>query len=193
MRRTLVVLTMLLAACSPTDDATETAPPVEMVTTTTMATTTTTEHVDMAVTTPAFAAGGTIPVEYTCDGDDVSPQLDIVGLPPATRAVAVIVTDPDAPMGTWYHWVEVDIPVDANALTLPRDVSEPGTPILNSWNLEGYMGPCPPAGQEHEYVFTVYALSSDLDLPSGVDAAAALTAVETVALDSAALSGVYAR
>lgn len=193
MRRTLVVLTVLLAACSPADDAAETAPPVETVTTTTMATTTTTEPVDMAVTTPAFPEGGTIPVEYTCDGDDVSPQLDIVGLPPATRAVAVIVTDPDAPMGTWYHWVEVDIPADASELTLPRDVSEPGVPILNSWNLEGYMGPCPPAGQEHEYVFTVYALSSDLGLPPGVTEEAALTAVETVALDTAALRGFYAR
>lgn len=188
------VIAILATACSPADDSAETAVSSTLATTTTtIASTSTTERLDFAVSSPAFEEGESIPSEYTCDGEDVSPELQIVGLPPTTRSVAVVVSDPDAPLGTWYHWVEFDIPVTGDSLTLSRDVGSVGVPGVNSWNLEGYMGPCPPQGEEHRYVFTVYALGDDLGLPDGVDAIAVIDAAEASQLGSVEMTGLYAR
>ena len=188
------VIAILATACSPADDSAETAVSSTLATTTTtIASTSTTERLDFAVSSPAFGEGESIPSEYTCDGEDVSPELQIVGLPPTTRSVAVVVSDPDAPLGTWYHWVEFDIPVTGDSLALSRDVGTVGVPGVNSWNLEGYMGPCPPQGEEHRYVFTVYALGDDLGLPGGVDAIAVIEAAEAAQLGSVEMTGLYAR
>lgn len=193
-----IVMAILITACSPTDNSAEstvssTTATTSAATTTTLASTSTTERLDFAVSSPAFGEGESIPSEYTCDGEDVSPELQMVGLPPTTRSVAVVVSDPDAPLGTWYHWVEFDIPVAGDSLTLSRDSGIVGVPGVNSWNLEGYMGPCPPEGEEHRYVFTVYALGEDLGLPGGVDAIAVIDAAEASRLGSVEITGLYGR
>jgi hypothetical protein len=155
--------------------------------------TTTTTLPDFGVTSPAFEDGAAIPTELTCDGADVSPELNIVGLPQRTQSIVVIVDDPDAPLGTWIHWVESDIAAAPGPFDLPRDTPRLGIEAVNSWNLVGYMGPCPPAGEEHRYVFTIYAIDDFLDLPAGVDSDSVRTAMDGHVVDSAELTGVYGR
>lgn len=124
----------------------------------------------------AFAPGGAIPREYTCQGIDVSPELSWSGVPATADSLVLIVEDPDvpdpaAPERTWVHWVLYDIP--ATATGLPRDVPTEGLPSgtrqgKNDWKRAGWGGPCPPIGR-HRYMFKLYALSEslpDLDLPS---------------------------
>jgi len=124
----------------------------------------------MIITSPAFMHNGTIPARYTCDGPNVSPQLEWTGVPAGTKSLALIVDDPDAPdpeapKMTWVHWVLYDIPADTNGLP-ERTVAEmlpPGTlQGLNDWHSAGYGGPCPPIGK-HRYFFKLYAL--DIVLP----------------------------
>lgn len=187
---------VVLASCSPAEesvDATSPTTSAATTTTTTAPTTTTTELAEFSVSSPAFAEGGAVPPEYTCDGADISPELNIVGLPEATRAVAVIVEDPDAPLGIWYHWVDFDIPAGTGSFDIERGTDEIGTPGVNSWNLEGYMGPCPPEGAEHRYMFRIYALSSMLGLPAGVAADEVMAAMEGHIVDTVDLTGVYSR
>lgn len=194
----LTAVLTLVVSCSPSEEAisepTSSTTTTSAATTTTSApTTTTTELPTLAMTSPAFTQGGVIPVEYTCDGADVSPELNIVGLPAPTRALAIIVEDPDAPLGTWYHWVEFDIPADTGSFDIQRATAEIGVRGVNSWNLEGYMGPCPPEGEEHDYIFRIYALSSDLGLPPGVDADEIIGAIDDHVIDTVELTGVYGR
>lgn len=186
---------VVLASCSPTTESTVTTatsqPP--STTTTVPPTTTTTELPDFSVSSPAFENGEAIPIEFTCDGTDISPELNIIGLPEPTRAIAVIVEDPDAPLGTWYHWVEFDIPAGTGSHDIAQNAVEIGVRGSNSWNLEGYMGPCPPEGQEHVYVFRIYALASTLDLPAGVDPDSVISAMGGKILDTVELTGLFGR
>jgi len=197
MRRLLTMASVIvvLASCSPAAESTETTTTSAPASTTTTVppTTTTTELPELSVSSPAFEDGEAIPAEYTCDGADVSPELNIVGLPETTRAITLIVEDPDAPLGTWYHWVEFDIPASTGSHKVERDTGPIGVPGINSWNLEGYMGPCPPEGEEHVYVFRVYALDSAVDLPAGVDADEVTAAMDDHLLDTVELAGVYSR
>lgn len=127
--------------------------------------------VSLSLTSPAFAAQGAIPRRFTCDGDDVPPPLAWTGTPAGTKSFALVVDDPDAPMGTWVHWVLYDLPDTVTALpeavtakTLPPGTRE-GT---NSWKRTGYGGPCPPSGR-HRYFHKLYALDivlPDLDRPT---------------------------
>lgn len=119
------------------------------------------------LTSEVFLEGAPIPSEYTCNGEDVSPPLVWSGAPDNTSSFALIMDDPDAPMGTWVHWVLFNLPGDANALEvgLPSDAEFPdgskqGT---NSWGRLGYGGPCPPSGN-HRYFFKLYALDTSLAL-----------------------------
>ena len=123
------------------------------------------------LTSPAFPNGGTIPNQYTCDDADQSPQLSWSGAPAAARSFALTLTDPDAPSGTWTHWLIWNIPGDAT--TLPT-----GTPKLgrlpngafqgrNDFHRLGYAGPCPPPGKLHHYIFILYAVAAQLDLKPG--------------------------
>jgi len=111
----------------------------------------------LIVTSPAFENNGFIPSKYTCDGDNINPVLLIEGAPEATQSLALIVDDPDAPMGTWDHWIVWNI--------LPTEKIEensvPGTEGLNSFRRHSYGGPCPPFGT-HRYFFKVYALDTKL-------------------------------
>jgi len=195
MRRLLVVA-LLVAACAPSNPTAEstTSTSVATTTTTTQPTTTTSVAVAFAITSPAFDDGGEIPSEYTCDGGDISPELRIDGIPLGTVTLVLIVDDPDAALGTWDHWVSFDVPVPGTSLSIASGVSEPiGTQGVNSWNLPGYLGPCPPEGSEHHYSFRIYALDGSLGLPSGVGSDLVYEQMEGKVIDSTELVGVYAR
>ena len=197
MRRLLVLAVLLgLSACSPAEDTGgTTTQPTESTTTTTTTTVTESESntapADFEVASPAFGDGATIPVEYTCDGPDISPELNVVGIPVGAESLAMIVSDPDAPVGTWDHWVEFDISIDGTAFDLAEATPPVGTQGVNSWNLTGYMGPCPPDGEEHRYVFIVFAVDTTLELPAGVDGDAVRTAMDGHVIDSVEVSALY--
>ena len=115
------------------------------------------------LSSPAFADGGDVPIRHTCDGDDLSPRLTWSEVPPETRSLALIVDDPDAPRGTFTHWVVYDIPADTRELAESTQSGTIGITGRNSFGRTGYGGPCPPAGHDaHRYRFTLYAL----DIPS---------------------------
>jgi len=151
----------------------------------------------LVVTSPAFAKETPIPARYTCDGQDVSPPLEWTAGPIGTESYALIMDDPDAPAGTWVHWVAWNI----KATKLPEDVSSEAmaeTPVgqirngTNSWDRIGYGGPCPPSGT-HRYFFKVYALDRELDLGPDATKQALMAAMERHILDRGELMGTYAR
>jgi Raf kinase inhibitor-like YbhB/YbcL family protein len=130
----------------------------------------------MMLNSPAFSHDGAIPRRYTCEGEDISPELVWSGAPPATRSLALIVDDPDAPdpaapQTTWVHWVLYNIPPEADGLeaAVPEAKLPAGTKDgLNDWNRTGYGGPCPPIGR-HRYFHKLYALDvvlPDLEKPT---------------------------
>ncbi len=125
----------------------------------------------MTVTSDAFIEGAAIPVRYTCDGEDVSPPIAWSGIPDGTASIALVSDDPDAPGGTWVHWVAWRIPSDAAGFpeNIATDESlQDGTRQgRNDFRKTGYGGPCPPPGNAHRYFFTVYALDAETDLPVG--------------------------
>ncbi len=143
----------------------------------------------MAISSSAFAHNETIPVLYTCDGADISPPLAISNVPEGTVSLALIVDDPDAPVGTWDHWVEFNIPVTG---TIAEDAGQIGTRGRNSWGSTGYGGPCPPSGT-HRYFFKLYALDAELDLSAGATKRQVEAAMEGRILAQAELIGLYAR
>lgn len=143
----------------------------------------------MQLTSSAFTHEGTIPQQYTCDGSDVSPPLGIAEVPAGTMSLALVMDDPDAPRGTWDHWVAFNIPV---ATDIAEDVGSLGKGGKNSWGRVGYGGPCPPSGI-HRYFFTVYALDTDLALQEGAGKAAVFDALKGHVLAEATLMGRYSR
>jgi Raf kinase inhibitor-like YbhB/YbcL family protein len=148
------------------------------------------------VASPAFKEGKMIPSKYTCDGEDISPRLILESVPDGTKSIALINDDPDAPMGTWVHWVLYNLPGDTKDLpenitaipTLPNGARN-GT---NSWGRLGYGGPCPPSGT-HRYYFKFYALDIMLDLDSGATKEQVLKALENHILAEGQLMGTYQR
>ena len=127
--------------------------------------------VTFSVTSPAFASGAAIPKPYTCQGTDISPALAWSGHPIQTASFALIVDDPDAPVGTWVHWVIWNIPGSAHQL--PENVSKHdrldsgAVQGSNDFRKIGYNGPCPPPGKAHRYFFRLYALDGKLNLAPG--------------------------
>ena len=143
----------------------------------------------MRLTSPAFEHEGDIPARYTCDGDDVSPALTVGDIPPDAVSMALVMDDPDAPAGTWDHWVAYDI---TPAAQIPEGAEPLGTAGGNSWGRTGYGGPCPPSGT-HRYIFTLYALDTRLDLGPDADKATVLDALADHVLAKAVLMGRYRR
>ncbi|MBN2500150.1 MAG: YbhB/YbcL family Raf kinase inhibitor-like protein [Anaerolineales bacterium] len=148
------------------------------------------------LTSPAFAQGETIPTQYTCDGEDISPPLLIGDTPEGAQAYVLIMDDPDAPGGTWVHWVLYNIPAETRELAeaqLPDAALEGGIAQgSNSWEATSYGGPCPPSG-EHRYFFKLYALDAVLELPPGMDKDTVLQAMEGHVIAESELMGVYSR
>lgn len=152
---------------------------------------------EIEISSPAFGDGDSIPVEFTCDGDDTSPPLRWSEPPVGTRALVVIIDDPDAPGQIFRHWSIYNIPSGTRSLKESR----PPTPGLENSTLQGkndfgrvgYGGPCPPAGQEHEYVFFVYALLEPLELAAGASPAEVTAAIRGRVLGAGSFSAMYAR
>jgi hypothetical protein len=119
----------------------------------------------------AFQNNGSIPSRHACDGANLSPALSWTDPPAGTKSYALIMDDPDAPMGTFVHWVLYNLPASARQLPegVPRtyDLEGGGAQGVNDFPQTGYGGPCPPPGKPHRYFFKLYALDTTLDLPSG--------------------------
>ncbi len=154
-------------------------------------------EVTMHLTSTAITEGEPIPQRFTCDGEDVSPALAIADVPDHTQAFALIVDDPDAPRGTWVHWVYYDIPRDARAVAEGAGAAVPGeSPAMqgrNDFGNLGWGGPCPPPGAAHRYFFKLYALDAPLGLAEGATKAEVESAMRDHVLAEAQLMGTYAR
>jgi len=116
----------------------------------------------MKISSSAFADGKSIPSKYTCDGADTSPPLSIEGVPPGAKSLALIMDDPDAPGGTFDHWIVWNI--DPKTTAIAEGQSPKGITGRNGFGKDGYGGPCPPSG-EHRYYFKLYAMDMTLNLP----------------------------
>ncbi|MEX2457733.1 MAG: YbhB/YbcL family Raf kinase inhibitor-like protein [Actinomycetota bacterium] len=148
---------------------------------------------DLEVTSPAFPQGGEIPVEFTCDGDEVSPPLLWSGVPDGTAELAVIATDPDAPGGTFVHWVLLHVPATITSLETGAAPGESAVG-LNSTGEAAYGGPCPPEGDDpHRYRFTVYALSRVIDAGDEAGYDEVRGQIADAALAEGTLEGRYGR
>ena len=151
---------------------------------------------EIKITSPAFEEGGMIPEKYTCDGIDVSPPLTWASIPEGAKTIALICDDPDAPMGTWVHWVLFNLPANINELSenVPTDEElESGAKQgRNDFRKIGYGGPCPPGGT-HRYYFKLYALDTELDIKSGAVKEQLLKAMEGHILGKGQLMGRYKR
>lgn len=142
----------------------------------------------MKLTSPAFEHNQLMPRKFTCDGEDISPALEIRDVPPQAQSLALIVDDPDAPMGTWVHWVAYDIPVVSRI----EENSIPGKQGNNNFGRKDYGGPCPPSGT-HRYFFKLYALDKKLEAGEGLDKQGLEKAMQGHILGNAELMGLYKR
>lgn len=140
----------------------------------------------MKITSPEFGQNSLIPSKFTCEGEDINPALTIEGVPAQAKTLALIMDDPDAPMGTWVHWVVFNIPVTDKI----KENSVPGTQGTNTAKKLEYHGPCPPYGT-HRYFFKIYALDAELDLQEGASKGALEKAMQGHILDKAELIGLY--
>lgn len=144
----------------------------------------------------AFAHGAAIPQAHTCDGEDVSPPLSWTSPPAGTQSFVLICDDPDAPVGTWVHWVVYNLPADVQSLpgAVAGDDDLPGDAVhgKNGWGRQDYGGPCPPGGTHH-YSFRLYAMDTELDLRPGTRKAKVLRAMEGHVLTETELVGTYQR
>jgi hypothetical protein len=151
----------------------------------------------LRLSSSALADGAPIQQVFTCEGNDQSPPLAWTGVPVSTRSFALIVDDPDAPRGTWVHWLIWNLPADACEL-------EPGVPTipelpsgarqgLNDGGDLGYQGPCPPPGRPHRYFFRLFALDISLNLAPGATRSDLEAAFDGHVLGRAVLMGTYQR
>ena len=150
----------------------------------------------ITITSSSFTEGGLIPKKHTCDAEDISPDLNWSGVPKEAKSLALICDDPDAPGGTWVHWVLFNIPADVT--TLQAGVSPDAFLKIgarhgkNDFRKLGYGGPCPPGGT-HRYFFKIYALDTLLSLESGSTKAQLLAAMKGHILAEGQLMGKYKR
>jgi hypothetical protein len=191
---TLTVALLLAAACSGGDDETTTAEPSA------------TGEVPllpagaMVLTSGDIRAGEPIPQLHTCDGTNISPALDWTGVPGSTAELALVVDDPDAPGGTFTHWVVYAIPADYEGLErgIPPGPSVSGAVTLRQGpsdgsDIPGYFGPCPPGGETHDYVFTLYALDEEIGLEAGASLDDLRAAIDGHVIAEASLTAPYSR
>lgn len=155
------------------------------------------QSTNFSLSSGSFTNGNLIPKKFTCDGADVSPQLSWTSPPQNTKALALIADDPDAPVGTWTHWVLFDLQADARSL--PENLGK--TPELpdgsrqgkNDFGKIGFNGPCPPPGKAHRYFFKLYALDGKLGLAAGSSKQAVEEAIKAHTIAEAQLVGKYGR
>jgi hypothetical protein len=145
----------------------------------------------MKISSPAFDNNSKIPEKYTCDGENVNPPLKIEGVPKEAKSLVLIVDDPDAPMGTFLHWLVWNIPPETNFIE-ENSLPEGAVQGKNDFGKENYGGPCPPFGT-HRYFFKLYALDKVLNLPEGSSLKEVEKEMEGHILDQAQLVGLYQR
>jgi Raf kinase inhibitor-like YbhB/YbcL family protein len=155
---------------------------------------------NLQITSTAFSEGQPIPAKYSCEGSDISPPLKWIpqgGTPANTKSFALIADDPDAPVGTWVHWVLYDLPPNTTelpeAVAKTRFTSSGAKQGLNSWPRLGYGGPCPPPGKPHRYFFKLYALDLEPALAPGLSAAKLQQAMQGHILAQGQWMGKYQR
>ena len=156
------------------------------------------EHKEqMQLTSASFTDGAAIPAKYTCDDKNVSPPLKWNGMPETAKSLALIMDDPDAPVGTWTHWVAYDLPPNISELsedvTKGQNIPGGGEQGLNDFKHLGYGGPCPPPGKAHRYFFKLYALDAKLDLKPGASRKEVERAMEKHVVAQGQLMGTYKR
>lgn len=144
----------------------------------------------MLIESPAFEQNQMIPKRYTCEGENVSPALKFSGIPKGTVSLVLIVDDPDAPMGTFDHWIAWNIPGNFHEIQEGTSLPVEGT---NGFGEQGYRGPCPPKGKPHRYFFKIYALDKELDLPPGSSKSAVEKAMQGHILGNSQIVGLYQR
>lgn len=149
------------------------------------------------ITSSAFEDGGFIPARYTCEGEDLSPPLKWANVPGDSKSLAIICDDPDAPAGTWVHWVTYDMSPTLSELPEgipPSEITPDGAKQgVNDFRRTGYGGPCPPPGGPHRYFFKLYALDIEPGLPAGASKADLLRVMEGHVLGEGQLMGLYQR
>ena len=149
------------------------------------------------ISSPAFQPNSDIPKPFTCDGPDGSPALRWNDPPPGTQTLALIMDDPDAPVGTWVHWVIYDLPAATRELPqgMPKDetLKDGSRQGRNDFGTVGYRGPCPPPGKVHQYWFRVYALDGPLKLPPQPNGRDVLRAIAGHTVRVAEIMGTFSR
>ena len=151
------------------------------------------EEMEFTLTSSAFEDGQRIPSKYTCSGMDVTPPLEWSGVPEGCVSLAIIMDDPDAPSGTWVHWVIWNIDPALGGLDEALDTEGIGAVLgKNSWSKAAYGGPCPPSGV-HRYYFRIYALSDYPDVNPGASKSKLKRAIKDITLDECKLMGTYSK
>ena|SRR3990167_5003786 len=145
--------------------------------------------------TTSFTVNSTIPTQFTCDGKDVSPELSWQNTPKNTKSLTLVMSDPDAPLGTFYHWIVYNIPPQTNAFSQGIATLPAGSLVgKNDFGHYQYNGPCPPKGSKHAYHFTLYALDTILSLhPESVNGESILKAINQHIIDSVDMVVYYGR
>lgn len=146
----------------------------------------------MTIRSPAFTQNEAIPAEYSCDGRNVSPPLQITDIPVRSKSLALIVEDPDAPGGNFIHWIVWNIP-PVSTVWAAGGVPAVAVQGINDFGTMQYGGPCPPLGEEHQYVFRLFALSRMLNLDNTANDTALHKAMDGVILEESTLTGRYSR
>ena len=181
----LILLSILISSCTSSPTKTPETPTTETQATEVKA------NMALEITSNAFANGQSIPVKYSCKGNNISPDLAWKEPPTGTQSFALIVDDPDAPMGTWVHWVVYNLP--ANTRSLQENTNSNGMSAgKNSSGNMRYDGPCPPSGT-HRYYFKLYALDTNLNLSPGATKEQVLNAMQGHVLAQGELMGTFSK
>lgn len=171
----LIALSLILTGCQKSGADVTANPPSSMT--------------NMKIRSPNFENGGLIPPKYSCQGEDVSPELQISEVPGEAKSLALLMEDPDAPNGNWVHWVVWNIPVETE--TIPENVGlKFAAQGNNSGSETGYSGPCPPSGT-HRYYFKLFALSRLLELPAGATRDDLMKAMQDRVIAQSQLMGIF--
>jgi Raf kinase inhibitor-like YbhB/YbcL family protein len=142
------------------------------------------------IRSPSFAEGATIPTQFSCNGANLSPPLSWSGVPEGTKSLVLLMDDPDAPGGTFVHWVVDDIPPGSQGF---KSGSPEGKPGMNGMGRAAYMGPCPPPGPPHHYHFRLFALDANLNLTGSPNADEVRNAMKDRVKESSELIGIFGR
>lgn len=145
----------------------------------------------LEIISSVFRDGSPIPVQYTCKGQNVNPPLNIFNVPKSTQSLTLVMHDPDAPSGDYLHWLVWDILPSTESIAV-NSVPVGAMQGQNDSGQTGYMGPCPPAGGPHRYIFDFYALDTTLDLPAGSKFTDVIKAQKGHVLAHSALTGTFA-